>query len=134
MPIYAFINLATLRRFLMKQLIIMLTVLMSFSGAFASSIGELGRDGRRIDRRDDRRHDRRDDRRRPTYVREVLTCSSENYRPATCFTSLRRIHDVVLLRQISRSSCRPGYSYEVRGNAILVRNGCRAMFQVTGTR
>jgi hypothetical protein len=83
--------------------------------------------GRAEDRRDGRR-DRppRNDDRRPEY--DIITCSSNDGRRQNCNVDTRR--GVRLVRQISGSPCRRGYSWGYGRGGIWVDRGCRAEFQI----
>jgi hypothetical protein len=61
----------------------------------------------------------------------VVDCSSSGYAYAECFVGgYGQIIDVQLVRQNSRSACRPGYSYGFDSQKIWVDKGCRATFRV----
>ena len=66
---------------------------------------------------------------RPNYGAEIITCSSKDKQYDEC--RVRGAKDVVLLNQLSDSSCWRGYSYGVIPNqGIWVNKGCRAKFKV----
>jgi|GEM_PF-5387104 len=57
-------------------------------------------------------------------VRQTVTCASEDYQRTTC--PLDTIQGIVLLRQLSRSSCANNWGYG--DGFVWVQNGCRAEF------
>ena len=56
-----------------------------------------------------------------------VTCSSEDNRRKTCAYDPRQGRPI-LLQQISKTSCREGYSWGYAGNQIWVDRGCRGRF------
>jgi hypothetical protein len=62
-----------------------------------------------------------------------LTCESRSHRWASCPVYIQG--SVQLVRQISNSPCIRNQTWgQLRNDAIWVSNGCRARFQVSGTR
>ncbi|RUS73224.1 hypothetical protein EGW08_019009 [Elysia chlorotica] len=58
-----------------------------------------------------------------------VTCSSNDYRPASCSVS-GSIRSVAVKRHRSNSPCVPGFSFRFAGSSLHVSNGCRATFVV----
>lgn len=61
-------------------------------------------------------------------------CESQNYNPATCAIPLRRVRDVYLSQQLSKSACIEGSSYTLNDRYVHVSQGCRAVFTARGVR
>lgn len=62
----------------------------------------------------------------------VIHCGSVGYRPSLCYTGLRIVRRIDILRQYSHSPCIPGQTALLQGNSVLVTNGCEADFRVEG--
>ncbi len=80
-----------------------------------------------------RRRNEDDWRRRPREI--VVHCSSDRYRPASCYVG-RNAQYAYVRRQLSFASCRQVYDWwlDRRNDTIHVRNGCRAEFGVVLNR
>ncbi|KAK6172208.1 hypothetical protein SNE40_015922 [Patella caerulea] len=65
-------------------------------------------------------------------ISAIVSCSSNNFRPATCpiSTGGKHIVGLELKQQISRSPCVLDESFYLIGNAIRVIDGCRGLFRV----
>ncbi|MES2767964.1 MAG: DUF3011 domain-containing protein [Bdellovibrionota bacterium] len=61
-----------------------------------------------------------------------IRCESQNHNTAQCRIPLRRVRQVYLEQQHSKSACIEGHSYFVNDRYITVTNGCRATFVANG--
>jgi hypothetical protein len=65
-------------------------------------------------------------------VQREFQCASNDYKYAECYTGLERTHQVYMARQLSKSACIQGQSFNVWGDKVSVSNGCRAVFVARG--
>lgn len=63
---------------------------------------------------------------------QIIHCASRSYQPNLCYTGMRYVQRLDIVRQYSNSPCIPGATARLQGNAILVLNGCEADFRVQG--
>lgn len=68
----------------------------------------------------------------PHYTARFITCGSYNYNSNICYTGLRNIRRIDVLRQYSQTPCIFGQTFGIQGNAIHVNRGCSAEFRVEG--
>jgi hypothetical protein len=62
----------------------------------------------------------------------TFSCSSQDYKTATCAIPLHWAREVYLSRQLSHSACIEGSSYRIFDRYVEVSQGCRAEFTATG--
>jgi len=65
-------------------------------------------------------------------VQREFECASNNNKNATCRTGLQRTHQVYMARQLSKSACIQGQTFNIWGDKVTVSNGCRAVFVARG--
>jgi hypothetical protein len=64
--------------------------------------------------------------------RQVVRCNSVGYRTQVCYSGIRSVRSVRLLRQYSNSACIGGATYRATYNGVIVSNGCAGDFLVYG--
>lgn len=69
----------------------------------------------------------------PNYPQvQIVYCGSVGYQPNLCYTGMRFVRRIDILRQYSHSPCIPGQTALLQGNSVLVTNGCEADFRIEG--
>ncbi len=68
----------------------------------------------------------------PPYRVQYITCGSYNYHPNSCYTGMRVVQRVNIVRNLSHAPCILGQSFGIQNGSIYVSQGCSAEFRVEG--